>query len=69
MLTFDERMDNLESLLSIIAFKYNNEVATSDELDAAVTEIWDRVDSIKHRTKIIENTLNTIREILSTANG
>jgi len=69
MLTFDERMDNLEALLSIVAFKYSNEIATDDELDAAVTEIWDRVDSIKHRTKVIENALAATREILSTANG
>jgi len=62
-------MDNLEALLSIISFKYSNEIATNDELNAAVEEIWDRVDSIKHRTKVIENTLNNTREILSTANG
>jgi len=69
MLTFSERMDNVEALMSIIAFEYSNEIATDDELDAAVTEIWDRVDSIRHRLKVIENTLLNTREILSTANG
>ena len=68
MLTFSERMDNLEALLSAISFEYSK-IATDDELDAAVTEIWDRVDSVKERTKVIENTLNINREILSTANG
>jgi hypothetical protein len=62
-------MDNLEALLSIIAFEYNNELATDDELDAAVDEIWNRVDSVKHRTKEIENALGITGEILSTANG
>ena len=69
MLTFNERMDNLEAVISIIAFKYSNEIATDDELDAAVTEIWNGVDSIKHRLKVIENTLINIRDILDTANG
>ena len=69
MLTFGERMDNLEALLSTIAFGCSNAVATSDELDAATTEIWDRIDSAKHRLKIVENTLNIIRDIISTANG
>ena len=69
MLTFSERMDALDSLLAIIAFMYTNEVATSEELDAAVTEIWDRVDDIKQRTKVIENNLAILEEILSNANG
>lgn len=69
MLTFNERMDSLEALLSIIAFGCSNEIATSDEIDAAVTEIWDRIDSAKHRLKVVENTLNIIRDIISSANG
>ena len=69
MLTFEERMDSLEALLQIIAFKYSNETATNSDRAAAVEEIWNEIDSIKDTVEEIETQLNTIREILSEANG
>ena len=67
MLDFSSRMDALEQLTVIINNKCSTEAATYDELDAAITEIWDRVDSIKERTKVLENTLAIVEETLTAA--
>jgi len=69
MLTFSERIEAVEALLATITYKYSNELRTDDELDAAITELWDRIYAIKARVKNLQDTLNITRENLSTANG
>lgn len=69
MISFTERMNNLESLLASISNIYTLEVIDDDELDAAITELWDRIDAVKERITVLEDQLAIIQENLSVANG
>jgi len=69
MLTFSERIQAVEALLTTIAYKYSNEIASDAELDAAINDLWDQIDALKDRVKILENNVDITRENLSTANG
>jgi archaellum component FlaC len=68
MLTFSERMDNLEAVLTLLANVYNA-LPTHDELDAAVTEIWDKLEDLNTEITVLENNTSLVSQTIAAAQG
>jgi lipid II:glycine glycyltransferase (peptidoglycan interpeptide bridge formation enzyme) len=68
MLTFSERMDNLEAVLTLLSNEYNN-LPTYAELDAAVEEIWESLDNLTMEIRILENNIGLVQETIAAAQG
>ena len=68
MLTLEERLDNIESMLVQLVNDSKN-LATDDELDAVVTQIFDTIDSLEDRVSALKNNLAIVKEILAAATG
>jgi hypothetical protein len=68
-LTFDERMDALEALMTRVA-NDASDLATDDEIDAVVTQIFDEtIQDLRDRTTALKNNLDIVERTISTANG
>lgn len=68
MLTFSERMDNLEAVLTLLANTYNA-LPTYLELDAAVTEIWDKLNDLTTEITVLENNTSLVSQTIAAAQG
>jgi len=69
MLSFDERMDNIESL-TVKVYNDFNSLANDDEIDAVVMQIFDQGTQIlESRIEAIANNLDIVEHIISTATG
>jgi hypothetical protein len=68
MLTFSERMDNLEAVLTLLVNEYNN-LPTYIELDAAITEIWDSLEDFTTEIKVLETNTGLVSETIAAAQG
>jgi hypothetical protein len=66
MLTFAERMNNIEALVVRI-YNLAQDLATFDEADAVVTQIFDDIEGLEDRITALKNNINMIERILSTA--
>ena len=66
MLTVTERLDNIEALLTNIFNRYNK-LATDDELGAVSDEIFDEIDSLRTRIKVMEENTNMVKNIIDPA--
>lgn len=73
MLTFNERMTNIEALLSSIMIRVNSAATdgtidtTDDELGAVMDEIFGGLDDIKKRYSILEQQLTMVGQIINPA--
>ena len=67
-LTFDERMDRIESLAVKISNDFGK-IRTEDELDAVVDQVFDELDDLENRLKALETNLDMVNATISTANG
>ena len=68
MLTFEERMNNIEAVLTLLANTYN-ELPTYAELDAAVSEIWDSLEDLTTEIKVLENNISLVSQTIAAAQG
>jgi uncharacterized small protein (DUF1192 family) len=68
MLTFDERIENIEKGLVNINQTYLG-LATFDELDAVIALVFDEIDDLQNRIVAVKNNIDIIEEIISTATG
>ena len=67
-LTFDQRMDVLESLLANMVTTMNN-LSTSEERQEVVDIIFRSIEDLEDRIVALKNTLNMIEAITSNTNG
>lgn len=68
-LTFENRMNNLEALAVKVSNDVNN-LATDDELDAIVTQIFDDIiGDLTTRIAAAKNTLDIVERTISITNG
>jgi hypothetical protein len=67
MVDFNDRMDSLEALITIVTNKYSLDTMKFLESNAAITEIWNQIDDIKERLEIVEDQIKLQREILLSA--
>lgn len=68
MLTPDERMDNIEAIVVQMTNDYKD-LATFDELDAIVEEVFDKQEELADRINSLKNNTDIVRTILSQATG
>jgi len=68
MLTNDERIKNLEA--SVVKLKHDtDDLATDDELDAVVTQVFDKQEELASRIQTLKHNMALVKEILSSAQG
>jgi hypothetical protein len=67
-LTFDERIDTVESLL---VKNYNDslKLRTDPELDAVREDIFNKLTDLENRVTAVKNNLEMVSKIINTANG
>lgn len=65
MLTFNERMNNIEAL-TVRTYNLAQDLATFDEADTVVTQIFDNIEDLEERITALKNNINMIEKILST---
>lgn len=64
MLTPSERIQNLEA--AVVKLKHDaDELATFDELDAVVRELFDEQYELTDRITALRNNIDIVREIIS----
>jgi hypothetical protein len=61
-------MDNLEAVLVLLANRYNN-LPTYLELDAAVEEIWDQLETLTTEVEVLENNTSLVSQTIAAAQG
>lgn len=67
-LTFDERMDTLESTIVAI-YNKSLKLRTFDELDAVREEVFGKITDLENRIAAIKNNLEMVKDITNTTNG
>lgn len=67
-LTFDERMDTLESAI-VSVYNGSLKLRTFEELDAVREEIFDKITDLENRIAAIKNNLAMVEDIIDTTNG
>lgn len=69
MLSFDDRADNIEALM-VQVYNDTMKLATDDELDAVVTQIFDQgIEILQCRIEAVKNNLDIVERIISAATG
>ena len=64
MLTLEERLDNIDAGVVSI-YHQLDEVATFDELDAVVQQIFDDIEDLENRINAIRYNLDIVESTLS----
>jgi hypothetical protein len=59
-------MDNIEAL-ALVIYNLAQDLASFDELDAVVVQVFDDLDDLRDRVAAIKNNLNIIDKTLSAA--
>ena len=73
MLNFNERITNIEALLSLISININNAATdgtidtTNDELGAVIDELFDSLNNLKERYFTVDKQLTMVSDILNQA--
>lgn len=68
MLTPSERISNIEAIVVKLTHD-GNELATFDELDAVVREVFDYQYGLIDRITALENNIDIVRTIISETTG
>ena len=69
MLSFDDRADNIEALM-VQVYNDTMKLATDDELDAVVTQIFNNgIEVLRARIEAVKNNLDIVERIISAATG
>lgn len=66
-LTFDERMDTLESSI-VRVYNDSLKIRTFNELDAARAEIFDAITDLENRITALVNNSAMIKDVITAAN-
>jgi uncharacterized protein YhjY with autotransporter beta-barrel domain len=68
MLTPDERISNLEAIVVKLT-NDTSDLATFDELDAVVTQLFDDQDALSQRILALGNNIDIVKQTISQRQG
>lgn len=69
MLTPEQRISNLEASIVKITNDLKKNIATFDELDAVVTEVFDAQQALEDRILALKNNIDIVKDTISQRQG
>jgi hypothetical protein len=68
MITSNKRIGNHEANV-VQLYNQIKELATDDELDAVITQLFSKQEDLRDRITILEDNLTLVQDVLNTAQG